>query len=112
MLEHTLHECKKDDCFICSGGLSSCEVCGGGEGSLSMHCYGAKLESYVLEAIYNKWIDYIGGYFWYYSKEDHKIFHADRSPITLEGLENLYGYQASKEQSKERQTGRRQGRKA
>ena len=39
-------------CMLCDGGLASCEVCGGFEGSLLTSCPGERLTEEALEAVY------------------------------------------------------------
>lgn len=61
--EHTLYECtcRQHGCQYCEGGLASCTVCGGAEGTLSTHCPGVKLNEYIHEEIYHGGLDFING---------------------------------------------------
>lgn len=40
---HTFHKCSAERCYVCDGGLSLCDVCGGFEGSILPTCPGQKL---------------------------------------------------------------------
>lgn len=45
---HRLHNCHGTDCegcFVCEGGLTSCETCGGAEASLPTHCPQVRMDS-------------------------------------------------------------------
>jgi hypothetical protein len=48
---HTLHSCNSDGCFVCEGGLASCDVCYGGEASLLPTCPGYPLTFEATQAI-------------------------------------------------------------
>lgn len=47
--------------MFCDGGLFSCTVCNGFEGTLTTECCGHKLHQAVLDAIYAGKIDYKNG---------------------------------------------------
>ncbi len=54
-MEHKFVEhdnCNKENCPVCDGGLSICEICDGAEGSLTTDCCGRKLTSDELDRIY------------------------------------------------------------
>lgn len=56
--------CKNEGhCQFCEGGLFSCTVCGGAEGSLSTHCPGVALTDQQLDDIYAGKLDYKDGRF-------------------------------------------------
>lgn len=50
--------CNRPGCQFCDGGLGSCTVCGGFEGTLATQCPGIPLSEQVLEAIYKGGLDF------------------------------------------------------
>lgn len=62
---------KHDDrgCQFCDGGLGSCTVCGGFEGSLTTICPGVALTAEQLEAVYANKIDFGRGFAWWIRAE-------------------------------------------
>jgi hypothetical protein len=58
---HTLHQCDKEDCFICNGGLSSCTVCGGAEATLPTDCPGDQMTDEQMKAVQDKANDFKNG---------------------------------------------------
>lgn len=61
---HILHECNKEDCYTCRGGLASCTVCHGAEGTLPTHCPDRPLTDAETDAIMAGTLDYIKGKWW------------------------------------------------
>lgn len=63
--EHVLYECDGRCggglCHYCTGGLASCEVCGGAEGTLPTDCPGAPMSQVVQERVYQAQSDYVDG---------------------------------------------------
>ena len=52
---HTWYKCECDcsGCAFCDGGLASCTVCGGAEGTLTTECVGFNLpEAVLLDLVY------------------------------------------------------------
>lgn len=43
-MNHKLHSCKDSSCMVCTGGLTYCEVCHGGEGDLPTECPGRPMD--------------------------------------------------------------------
>lgn len=43
-MEHKIHRCEKEGCYICNAGLDYCEVCKEGEGGLKTECPGNALK--------------------------------------------------------------------
>jgi len=62
---HKLIQCGKDctGCMYCDGGLAHCEICGGAEASLPIHCPGRKMSQAEEDAIQRRDITFING-FW------------------------------------------------
>lgn len=60
-LAHSFHHCGSDDCPICRGGLSLCEVCGGAEGTLTTDCPGVPLNRIQEEEVAKQSIDFRDG---------------------------------------------------
>lgn len=65
-MEHTWHtcNCQEGSCVYCGGGLSSCDVCHGAEGSLPTDCPGVAVDHDTRERIYAGAIDYRDGHGW------------------------------------------------
>lgn len=61
--DHTLEECNcgRPRCNICRGGLTTCEVCGGAEGSLPTDCPGYALSRAERTAILEGRVDFESG---------------------------------------------------
>lgn len=49
---------RKEDCFVCEGGLALCGVCGGAEACLPTDCPGYRMEPEVAEAVGAGEVDY------------------------------------------------------
>lgn len=67
-MKHTWYKCSDHGgcknpgtCIFCVGGLSSCTVCGAGEGELTTDCPGYKLEVQVKESVYKGRLDFVNG---------------------------------------------------
>ena len=62
-VEHTWYICGygQAGCMFCDGGLGSCTVCNGFEGTLTEECCGFRLDRYVLEAVYKGGLNYARG---------------------------------------------------
>jgi hypothetical protein len=45
-------------CVFCNGGLASCTVCGGGEGTLPTDCPGERMTATQQDAVYAGSLDY------------------------------------------------------
>jgi len=62
-MKHTEYKCNcnRTGCMFCDGGLFSCTVCNGFEGTLTTECCGHKLHPTVLHAVYTGKIDYVNG---------------------------------------------------
>lgn len=71
---HTWYECppqadgnpahydtEMSNCMFCDGGLGSCTVCGGFEGTLPSECPGRKTEEEHLQLVYNSTLDFKDG---------------------------------------------------
>lgn len=58
---HRLHECDREDCYPCSGGLSLCTVCGGAEGSMPYSCPGVKMTEKQQDDVMAQRFDFIHG---------------------------------------------------
>lgn len=60
-MEHIWYKCTCNEinCMFCEGGLGSCTVCGGFEGTLTKECCGHRLDSFILDAIYKGGLNYI-----------------------------------------------------
>lgn len=54
-------ECNQTGCMFCDGGLGSCTVCGGFEGTLTHECCGYALDEHTLNAVYKGGLDYVHG---------------------------------------------------
>lgn len=73
MVKHIWYDCEKDNykhhsegnCMFCDGGLASCVVCNGAEGSLTTECCGYKLDEKTQDKIYKEGLDFKDGK-WYY----------------------------------------------
>jgi hypothetical protein len=67
-VNHTEYICKGGHgypgCQFCDGGLFSCTVCGGFEGSLTTDCPGIKVDKKKLDEVYSGDIDYREGRGW------------------------------------------------
>lgn len=61
-MEHKRHECNKDSCNICRGGLFDCEVCGGAEAALPSKCPGVRMTAEYLEQVRAGRLDYNGSH--------------------------------------------------
>ncbi len=61
MSEHQLHSCNEDNCFVCRGGLSFCEVCKGAEASLPTDCPGRRLTHTEEDAIVAGALNFVDG---------------------------------------------------
>lgn len=59
-MDHVLHECGSEDCFVCRGGLALCTVCGGAESSMPTACPGRRMTSGELEDVQACRLDYTG----------------------------------------------------
>lgn len=56
------HEkCERHHCPICDGGLASCTVCRGFEGSLPSECPGQPMNEATQDSVYNDALDFRGG---------------------------------------------------
>jgi hypothetical protein len=62
--DHRLHKCSDLDCTICAGGLSLCEVCGGGESELPTHCPGEQLTEGQRRGISTGEMDFLRERWW------------------------------------------------
>lgn len=64
--KHTWYECgcNRTGCMFCDGGLGSCTVCGGFEGTLPTDCPGERMDGALETRIYNGEIDYRAGRGW------------------------------------------------
>ena len=60
-MKHTLHKCDSERCYVCNGGLAFCEVCKGGEASLTTECCGQVLTNKEEDAIMAKKLDFKNG---------------------------------------------------
>jgi hypothetical protein len=62
-IEHTWYKCTCGEagCMFCDGGLGSCTVCNGFEGTLTEECCGFRLDEHVLEAVYKGGLNYARG---------------------------------------------------
>ena len=58
MIAHTYHTCTDSCCNVCSGGLSWCTTCGGGEGSLPTLCPGTRMTSDEESRVYAGGLDF------------------------------------------------------
>jgi hypothetical protein len=58
---HIWHSCNDDDCFVCTGGLGQCTVCGCAESELTTHCSGEPVAALDRKNITNKQIDFLNG---------------------------------------------------
>lgn len=65
-MKHTWHECDctEGPCVYCGGGLSSCDVCLGAEGSLPTDCPGEPMGKEREARVYAGEIDYREGRGW------------------------------------------------
>lgn len=67
-MEHTWYVCngghEYPGCMFCDGGLSSCTVCGGAEGSLPTDCPGVEMTKQQADGVYAGSIDYREGRGW------------------------------------------------
>lgn len=61
---HKQHVCTDSHCFVCRGGLFSCDTCGGGEGSLTTDCPGGRMDMDSLNAVYDGTLDYVASVGW------------------------------------------------
>lgn len=61
---HKWHRCNDHECFVCSGGLSACVRCGGGEGSLPTDCPGERMSYETERAVCADSVDYVRGLGW------------------------------------------------
>ncbi len=52
MTNHIYHKCNHTSCYICSGSLFLCNVCGAAEGELLTYCPGYQLNVDTLSACY------------------------------------------------------------
>jgi hypothetical protein len=64
---HKWYQCARKDCLgccYCHGGLASCVICGGGEGSLPTDCPGERMTDEQEAAVYAGVLDYrrVGGW--------------------------------------------------
>jgi len=50
--------CERLFCQFCDGGIFSCTVCGGIEGSLTTDCSGKQITHYQMNEIYGQRLDY------------------------------------------------------
>ena len=57
-------QCRKQYCQFCDGGLFSCTVCGGFEGSLPTDCPGVRMTEQQEQNIYAGQLDYREGRGW------------------------------------------------
>jgi hypothetical protein len=53
--------CDKSYCNYCMGGLSSCTVCNGAEGSLPTECPGREMSVKEADDVYKGHLDFIHG---------------------------------------------------
>lgn len=62
-IEHTWYKCTcgQPGCMFCDGGLGSCTVCGGFEGTLTTDCIGCRLQEPTLNAVWKGYIDFVDG---------------------------------------------------
>jgi hypothetical protein len=60
-MNHTLHICDDDDCFVCRGGLASCNICGGAEASMPTDCPGRKMTADEQDAVQAGTMECFGG---------------------------------------------------
>lgn len=65
MSEHIFHVCddpaEYDACYVCSGGLVDCTVCGGAEGALPTECPGVRMTAEQIEGVYTGAINFVNG---------------------------------------------------
>lgn len=64
---HRLKHCKDEycmGCYLCSGGLAQCEVCGGAEASLPTDCPGASMQEIVEDGVQAGEIDFRRWFGW------------------------------------------------
>lgn len=64
---HIPVQCTDPDCMgcmFCAGGLYACEVCGGGEGSMTTQCPGRQLSADELDAVYAQRKDFNQNRWW------------------------------------------------
>lgn len=65
MVAHVLYQCPPDcerpRCPIHEGGLASCTVCGGAEGSLPKDCPGVSMTPEQEDAVYDGNLDFVNG---------------------------------------------------
>lgn len=61
MPEHKRHQCDKDWCTPCRGGLFLCTVCKGAEGDLPTECPGRVMTEQERHAVLHGDLDYKGG---------------------------------------------------
>lgn len=83
MADHNYFECNcwKTGCMFCDGGLQACNICRGGEGSLTTDCPGRPITEAEELLIYNRaildfrngeWV-YKSNYQRYYKKENPDV---------------------------------------
>jgi hypothetical protein len=63
-MKHTAYVCDSDckGCHFCEGGLVSCTICNGAEGTLTIDCCGHSLDEHTQNAVYHGGLDFINGY--------------------------------------------------
>ena len=54
-------DCRETFCHICDGGLMSCTVCNGGEGSLPTDCPGTPMTADQQDAVLCHQVDFVDG---------------------------------------------------
>lgn len=73
-MKHTIRECNCDNeyCNICRGGLMSCTVCGGAEGTLPTDCPGVRMTQTEEDWVYHNEIDFRDKFGWVVPNPDFK----------------------------------------
>lgn len=63
-MKHKLHECEKEDCYVCTGGLALCTVCKGGEGTLPQECPGRMMTEEEEQDVMHARTEFFRGRWW------------------------------------------------
>lgn len=82
---HRLHRCMDDceGCFVCEGGLSSCETCGGAEASLPTHCPQVAMDSMQQLLVQQGSADFKDGE-WHYINPWYGPLHITRCVLDVD----------------------------